>query len=120
MPPEIRTRATLRSAEFGFLGVVVYTRVHTPRRCGAPLRAGVLVLSVFDSRPLRTNCWMVGKPDLCELEWTAGRRDAMLNDWSRAPHGQRTMVGTRRAFGKRPRSRPTLSASHAVPRRPPD
>jgi hypothetical protein len=26
------TRATLRSAEFGFLGVVVYTRVHTPRR----------------------------------------------------------------------------------------
>lgn len=26
-----RTRATLRNAEFGFLGVVVYTRVHTPR-----------------------------------------------------------------------------------------
>src|SRR5215471_13318556 len=35
MPPEMRTRATLRSAEFGFFGVVVYTRVHTPRRCGA-------------------------------------------------------------------------------------
>src|SRR6266545_4840591 len=33
-----RTRATLRSAEFGFLGVVVYTRVHTPRR---PPRSGV-------------------------------------------------------------------------------
>jgi hypothetical protein len=29
-----RTRATLRSAEFGFFGVVVYTRVHTPRFCG--------------------------------------------------------------------------------------
>jgi hypothetical protein len=27
-----RTRATLRSAEFGFFGVVVYTRVQTPRR----------------------------------------------------------------------------------------
>jgi len=24
--------ATFRSAEFGFFGVVVYTRVHTPRR----------------------------------------------------------------------------------------
>src|SRR5580765_6946260 len=66
MPLVRRTRATLRRAEFGFFGVVVYTRVHTPRRWGAPLRAGVLVLSVFDSRPLRTNCWMVGKPDLCK------------------------------------------------------
>src|SRR5919204_405119 len=35
MPPEMRTRATLRSAEFGFFSVVVYTRVQTPRRCGA-------------------------------------------------------------------------------------
>src|SRR5689334_17665715 len=55
-----RTRATFRSAEFGFLGVVVYTRVHTPRRCGLPFSAGVLVLPVFAWRPLRTNCWMVG------------------------------------------------------------
>jgi small subunit ribosomal protein S7 len=42
-----RTRATLRSAEFGFLGVVVYTRVHTPRRCGRPgSAAGVGVVTV--------------------------------------------------------------------------
>src|SRR5690349_9955139 len=54
------TRATLRSAEFGFLGVVVYTRVHTPRRCGLPFSAGVLVLLVFAWRPFRTSCWMVG------------------------------------------------------------
>ena len=47
MPLVRRTRATLRSAEFGFFGVFVYTRVHTPRRWGAPLRAGVLVLSVL-------------------------------------------------------------------------
>src|SRR6266571_6203888 len=60
MPLVSRTRATFRSAEFGFLGVVVYTRVHTPRRCGLPLSAGVLVLLVFAWRPLRTNCWMVG------------------------------------------------------------
>src|SRR6266508_5019049 len=60
MPLISRTRATLRSAEFGFFGVVVYTRVHTPRRWGAPFRAGDFVFVVFDSRPLRTNCWIVG------------------------------------------------------------
>src|ERR1700759_4519749 len=35
MPLVSRTRATLRRAEFGFFGVVVYTRVQTPRRWGA-------------------------------------------------------------------------------------
>src|SRR5687768_10457617 len=55
-----RTLATLRRAEFGFLGVVVYTRVHTPRRWGLPFSAGVLVLPVFAWRPLRTSCWIVG------------------------------------------------------------
>src|SRR3954452_23394674 len=69
MPPEIRTRATLRSAEFGFFGGVVYTRVHTPRRCGAatfffrPLpdfRPGVDSFFVFAVRPLRTSCSVVG------------------------------------------------------------
>src|SRR5687767_6077441 len=60
MPLMSRTRATLRSAEFGFFGVVVNTRVQTPRRWGAPWRAGDLVLVVFDSRPLRTSCWIVG------------------------------------------------------------
>ena len=29
-----RTRAYLRNAELGFLGVIVPTRVHTPRFCG--------------------------------------------------------------------------------------
>src|ERR1043165_5113204 len=60
MPLVSRTRATLRSAEFGFLGVVVYTRVHTPRRWGLPFSAGVLVLLVFAWRPFRTSCWIVG------------------------------------------------------------
>src|SRR3954463_11737534 len=59
-PLDRRTRATLRSAEFGFFGVLVYTRVQTPRRWGAPLRAGVLPLVGLSWRPLRTNCWMVG------------------------------------------------------------
>ncbi|CNI63752.1 Uncharacterised protein [Mycobacterium tuberculosis] len=50
------TRATFRSAEFGFFGVVVYTRVHTPRRCGLPFRAAVLTLAILSRRPLRTSC----------------------------------------------------------------
>src|SRR5450432_382783 len=64
MPLVSRTRATLRSAEFGFFGVVVYTRVQTPRRWGAPLSAGVLPLAGFDSRPFRTSCWIVGTKHL--------------------------------------------------------
>ena len=69
MPLVRRTRATLRSAEFGFLGVVVYTRVHTPRRWGAPLRAGVLPFAGLASRPLRTSCWMVGTSEPLEHLW---------------------------------------------------
>src|SRR3954471_5054808 len=69
MPPEMRTRATLRSAEFGFFEVVVYTRVQTPRRCGAAtfflrplpdLRPGVDSFLDFGVRPLRTSWLVVG------------------------------------------------------------
>ena len=61
MPLTRRTRATLRSAEFGFFGVVVYTRVHTPRFWGLPLSAGVFFLSTCLARPLRTSWLIVGK-----------------------------------------------------------
>src|SRR5256885_11717834 len=69
MPLVSRTRATLRRAEFGFLGVVVYTRVHTPRRWGAatfflrPLpdfRPGVASFFLGGVRPLRINWLVVG------------------------------------------------------------
>src|SRR5213595_3382690 len=69
MPFVSRTRATLRSAEFGFFGVVVYTRVHTPRRCGAatrrlrPLpdfRPGVASFFLGAWRPLRISWLVVG------------------------------------------------------------
>src|SRR3954452_14009444 len=69
MPLVSRTRATLRSAEFGFFGVVVYTRVQTPRRCGAatfflrPLpdfRPGVASFFFVAWRPLRTSWEVVG------------------------------------------------------------
>ena len=56
-----RTRATLRNAELGFFGVVVYTRVHTPRRCGHLCRAGLDVLAVTRLRPFLTSWLTVGK-----------------------------------------------------------
>src|SRR3954464_13526947 len=65
----MRTRATLRSAEFGFFGVVVYTRVHTPRRWGAAtfflrplpdLRPGVESFFGLGLRPLRMRWLVVG------------------------------------------------------------
>src|SRR5207245_5813226 len=55
-----RTRATLRSAEFGFLGVVVYTRMQTPRFCGHACIAGVFDFLRTASRPCRTSWLMVG------------------------------------------------------------
>src|SRR5580693_183035 len=55
-----RTRATLRNAEFGFFGVCVYTRMHTPRFSGQPASAGDLVLTRTFSRPIRTSCENVG------------------------------------------------------------
>jgi hypothetical protein len=39
-----RTLATLRIAEFGFFGVVVYTRTQTPRLCGQESKAADLLL----------------------------------------------------------------------------
>src|SRR5271155_5430297 len=55
-----RTRATLRNAEFGFLGVWVYTRMHTPRFSGQPASAGDLVFTTTASRPILTSCENVG------------------------------------------------------------
>ena len=54
------TRATLRMAEFGFLGVVVNTRVQTPRFCGQESRAGDLLLYFLGVRPFRTSWLTVG------------------------------------------------------------
>src|SRR6516164_10818190 len=55
-----RTRATFRSAEFGFFGVCVYTRMQTPRFSGQPINAGDLVLLRIPSLPMRTSCANVG------------------------------------------------------------
>src|SRR5256885_15825174 len=62
-----RTFATFRSAEFGFLGVVVYTRVQTPRRNGFDLSAGDFSFLITSRRLRRTSWLMVG----IYKEWTA-------------------------------------------------
>ena len=51
MPLVSRTRATLRSAEFGFFGVCVNTRTQTPRFCGLFCSAGLFVLLTIFLRP---------------------------------------------------------------------
>src|ERR1700689_3947215 len=60
MPLVSRTRATLRSAEFGFFGVWVKTRTQTPRFCGLFCNAGLFVLLTIFFRPARTSWLMVG------------------------------------------------------------
>src|SRR3546814_14902042 len=65
-----RTRHTLRSAELGFFGVVVYTRVHTPRRCGQFCSAGTSDFSTIRLR--RSEERRVGKEcvSTCRSRWS--------------------------------------------------
>src|SRR5215213_5806631 len=105
-----RTRAILRSAEFGFFGVTVATRVQTPRLWGAAtaflrpwpdLRPGVVVFFLGRLRPLRTS-WLVfgtaahgsGPPPLGRGR--AGRRPAS---------GRRRRRARRRSLPRARRSR---------------
>jgi hypothetical protein len=60
MPFVNLTRATFRRAEFGFFGVVVYTLMHTPRRCGDCIRAGLLVFPRVSLRACLINWLIVG------------------------------------------------------------
>src|SRR3984957_18912311 len=105
MPLVSRTRATLRRAELGFLGVVVYTRVHTPRRWGAatfflrPLpdfRPGVASFFLGAVRPFRINWLVVG------MRWArlAGKT------------GQPALPGDR-AVGVRPDSPPSRATERS-------
>src|SRR5262245_17375355 len=88
MPFVSRTRAIFRSAEFGFLGVMVETRVQTPRFCGAPWRAGVFVFAFLEARPFLISWLTVGM----KLRWTG---------WI-ALRGKRSYTHERPASGDRP------------------
>src|SRR6185436_7958119 len=106
-----RTRATLRRAEFGFFGVVVYTRVHTPRRCGHPFSAGVLLLLTFALRPLRTSCWIVGTGSASPFGLSAALSSFSSRLWS-------SLVGPRAsAFSCAGRRGPPTPAVGRVARR---
>src|SRR6266567_9031927 len=107
---ERRTRAILRSAEFGFFGVIVRTIVQTPRFWGAPLRsctkrrssefhvvrrAGVSTFGFWLFRPLRTSCEIVGMrryPFLCAARANARLTRSAFSDNSprrgRLPYGE--------------------------------
>src|SRR5690349_13869885 len=108
MPLDRRTRATLRSAEFGFFGVFVYTRVHTPRRWGAPFNAGVLPFVGFDWRPLRTSCWMVGttRPFETNLAGSPAELGAAAGDAERSREPTRQPTGAAGSLANRHRAHP--------------
>ena len=55
-----RRTSDLTKGGVRFLGVVVCTRVHTPRFCGQPLSAGDAVFLRALTRPFRTSWLMVG------------------------------------------------------------
>ena len=69
MPLVSRTRATLRSAEFGFFGVCVKTRTHTPRFCGLFCSAGLFVLL--------TICFAAGADELTDSRHTTQQITAL-------------------------------------------
>src|SRR3954453_10932908 len=107
MPLVRRTRATLRSAEFGFFGVVVCTRGQTPRRWGEPFNAGVLVFSTLSSRPLRTSWLIVGMGGL-DLLPALGRAlecvALLVVLWVPAPEGAFPDSGRQAPSGPRGRA----------------
>src|ERR671921_696599 len=74
MPLVRRTRATFRSAEFGFFGVWVNTRTQTPRFCGLSCSAGLLVLVTTLARPFRTSWLIVGTVEALQSRASARKR----------------------------------------------
>src|SRR5919199_5017773 len=100
-----RTRATFRSAEFGLRGVFVYTRVQTPRFCGAPASAGLFVFALVVLRPLRTSWFTVGTfLRKSPFSHNNGRRGPLA-----LPTGRRMVPETR--VPRKPRN-PTVQAQN--------
>lgn len=71
------TLATFLTAEFGFLGFMVYIFEHTPFRCGHPSKAGVLISLMGDFRhPLIV--WLIVDEFIPVLE---NDRSWVMGDW---------------------------------------
>src|SRR5438477_9741134 len=103
MPFVSRTRATFRSAEFGFFGVWVKTRTQTPRFCGLFCSAGLLVLLTIFFRPARTSWLIVGINETCHLVIWSGRPPVTIGEWiqsmTRRPDDQMTKSTARLVRG---------------------
>src|SRR5919206_601282 len=126
MPFVSRTRAILRSAEFGFFGVMVATRVQTPRRWGAAtgfllpwadLRPGVATFFLGRLRPLRTSWLMLGmrrRMLAAALALARGRGPAAERAFD-PPIGGRNARFTLDSPGEALRGRGHLGAQRAQP-----
>src|SRR6202167_4991708 len=112
-----RTRATLRRAEFGFLGVNVYTRVHTPRRWGAPRRAGVFVFVCFVCRPFRTSWAIVGTRSFV-VDGLAELQKMGLRSGGLGPAEDRTVQPSDARARRDPGQQPLATARHRLPTGP--
>src|SRR5208283_202040 len=109
MPLVSRTRATLRSAELGFFGVWVYTRVQTPRFCGQDCSAGLAVLYFGAVRPLRTSWLNVGT--LLQLLRSSGQlRTGMVSVNSRRHSGRSACAES----APQPKVNPSLGTGQPV------
>src|SRR4051812_48444973 len=87
LPLDSRTRATFRSAEFGFFGVIVLTWRQTPRLNGQASSTGDLVLYTWVRRGFRTSWLIVG-----------------MSRWFRSPRPAAGVVPSRVALGRGVRS----------------
>src|SRR3954463_5740735 len=74
LPLLSRTRAILRSAEFGFFGVIVLTCRHTPRFCGEACRSLTLLIRASARRGFLIS-WLIVGID-CFLNVDSGDFDA--------------------------------------------
>src|SRR3954469_23156681 len=81
-----RTFATLRSAEFGFFGVVVYTRVQTPRFCGDCCSAGTFLRDFCTTRGLAISWLIVGIVHPCSRGNLIGSAKFIRDHASHRPH----------------------------------
>src|SRR4051812_40699094 len=118
MPLDSRTRATFRSAEFGFFGVIVFTTVQTPRFCGHPCMAGCLGLDRCGWRGDLISWLIVGIRRSCSTVGGAETGISMLAGQSRAgsPLSEKEWESGSAGEGERENQRGVLlSPSPALP-----
>src|SRR5690606_28597439 len=92
------TRAILRSAEFGFFGVMVLTCRHTPRFCGLALRSLTLLIGEIVLRGRLISWLIVGISILGNRLTKAPRRAGRAPEYTRIPPGVQENAGRLRIW----------------------